>query len=123
MLDASERRLAENELVYKRLNQQVKKNFDEVNALAEKHGQPEFMISKQIEEQPLHFYCECSEIHCAQRIVLSQHDYSEAHKLRKHFIVVPGHENPLIERVIRTEQHYKVVEKLKEPPKAIDNLL
>ena len=107
----SERRLVENEKVFRQLNERFLRDVQEVNALAEEHNQPEFAIGPKEIPSPLQFYCECSAIACRERITIDFHDYAEIHKPRNRFIVIAGHEQPAIEKVLR-QPDYVVVEKI-----------
>ena len=118
----SERRLAENEVIFRQLNEQLQKGFDEMNKLAEEDNQPEYLISHGSQDRPLHFHCECADNKCAERVLVNFHEYNEIHKRRDHFVVIPGHEVEGIERVIRRESEYNVVEKLSPPPDTADRL-
>ena len=57
------------------------------------------------------FYCECAETACLERIRLTLHDYKSVRADDRHFLVVPGHELPEHERVVRREDVFLVVEK------------
>lgn len=102
----SERRLAENELVFRHSNlknknrQQRKSSTDDSQLL-------------------LDFYCECSNLDCRERITLTASDYEKAHRNNSQFAALPGHENPSIEKVLTTEGHYNVVEKYTDPSELV----
>jgi hypothetical protein len=108
----SERRMVENEKVFRRLNEQVQQGFDQTNALAIEEHQPEYVITLKASDPPLHFYCECSNIKCTDRIRIAPYTYNKIHKRRDHFVVVPGHEVLAIERIVRTTPKFNVIEKL-----------
>ena len=110
---SSERRLEENEVVFRQLNEQVQKGFDEIHHMAAEEGQPEF--AKGTDDLALYFYCECSDENCTKRIKVSTHEYNNIHKERDHFIAVPGHEVPSIEHVVRKEDGFNVIEKREVP--------
>ncbi len=57
------------------------------------------------------FYCECAQTECLERIRLTLVDYKRVRADRRHFFVVPGHELPEHERVVRREDVFFVVEK------------
>lgn len=111
----SERRLSENEVVFRQLNQQVQKGIDDMNEMAREENQPEFVSTLTTDNIPLHFYCECSDENCTQRIKISPHEYNNIHKVSDHFTVVPGHQVPTIEHVVRYEKQFVVVEKHEMP--------
>ncbi|MBW3593084.1 MAG: hypothetical protein KY396_05275 [Actinobacteria bacterium] len=58
------------------------------------------------------FLCECGKADCLDRVELRPEEYEEIRASPVHFAVVPGHENPEVERVIRRGDSYLVVEKL-----------
>lgn len=118
----SERRLAENEVVFRQLNEQVQKGIEETNQLAVEANQPEYIITYGFDDPPLHFYCECSDENCTKRILINLQEYNEIHKNRNHFTVFPGHEVLRIERLVREEPDFNVVEKIIEPPKSVGEL-
>ena len=57
------------------------------------------------------FICECANVNCADRIELTLEEYEQARARADRFILVPGHERPDVERVIRRNERFAVVEK------------
>ena len=57
------------------------------------------------------FICECSETTCMETIRLSVEDYRQARDGGKAFILLAGHEDPQVERVLSRQNGYVVVEK------------
>jgi hypothetical protein len=57
------------------------------------------------------FICECVNVNCADRIELTLEEYEHARARPHRFLVVPGHERPDVERVIRRNERFAVVEK------------
>jgi hypothetical protein len=112
----SERRLAENEAVFRKLNEQVNVGFQETNRLAQEDNQLEFLVTVKNDDEPLHFYCECADEHCTDRIILTMAEYQKIHKNRNRFIIVPGHEVRSVEKVIEKKPAYTVVKKNQDPP-------
>ena len=90
------------------LNERTHGGLTAVNDLAREHRQPEFSIG---DDLPLLFYCECSNPECTKRIRMSYREYGGAHRTKLNFIVVPGHENKAIERVVAKYRLYNVVRK------------
>lgn len=70
----------------------------------------------------LHFYCECSDENCTQRIQLTLGAYNKLHKDRSTFTIACGHDVPSIEKVIDKQPHYWVVKKFEKPPESVDSL-
>jgi len=113
------RRIAENEVVFRRKNESVVKGLEHLEDLAKETNQPE-MIRKL--KRPLRFYCECSDENCRKRIKLSPNEYAAIHKQRSTFIVLPGHEVTTVENVKSTETNYFIVEKFIELDKTANIL-
>lgn len=116
-MDISKKRQTENQAVFRRANEKVEKGLKKEIAKAEKDRDQ--VIKTDLEEvlnTPLHFYCECSDEKCRQRIIMTVSEYEQFHKKRDEFIVVPGHEVPSIERVAKRTAKYFVVSKFQMPP-------
>lgn len=112
--------MAENEVVFRRRNEHIQERFEELKKIAVEDGQEQFVRDIDV---PLQFFCECSDENCRQRIPVKPDVYNELHAYRDRFIVVPGHETKQIERIIRTEPEYYVVEKFQMPSGSADTLL
>lgn len=119
---ASERRLVENEIVFRQLNEQIQKGIDEANRIAAEDEQSHLRIQQSKDDDPLHFYCECADENCVRRVVLSHHDYNTIHRRRDHFVILPGHERPQVEDVVQREEGYFVVEKKIMPPEQVGSV-
>lgn len=104
----SDRRLTENELIFRQINERTREGFVLLNQLAQEHSQPEFKVSDKL---LLQFYCECSNLACIERIRITLGEYGQIHRDNGSFIVVPGHEVPKIEKVISKHASYDVVHK------------
>lgn len=115
----SERRMVENEVVFRSYNEQVKKGFDEINKIAKEDGQHPIELNP---ETLLHFYCECSDENCRQRIRMSARIYTKIHKVRNNFVVLRGHEVNAIEVIITKRPTYYVVSKKVHTPTSVDSL-
>jgi hypothetical protein len=57
------------------------------------------------------FVCECADPDCAHRVTASLEAYERVRADGTHFILVPGHDEASVERVIRRCHGYHVVEK------------
>jgi hypothetical protein len=68
----------------------------------------------------LPFHCECGRTACFDTIELPPPAYERVAGKRSCFIVVPGHEQPQIERIIEHRTDYLVVEKTGEARRQID---
>ena len=60
------------------------------------------------------FVCECADPDCAHRVTASLESYEQVRSDGTHFLLVPGHDEPTVERVIRRTSAYWVVEKFTE---------
>lgn len=93
----SERRLKENEVIFRRANTEVKKTVQELKGSKTKTTIP--------------FFCECSDMNCREQIELTPSQYEETHKNPKQFIVIDGHEIPKIEKPVASRRKFNIVEK------------
>ena len=60
------------------------------------------------------FVCECADPDCAHRVRTSLEEYERVRADGTHFLLVPGHEEPSVERVIAHAPGYWIVEKFSE---------
>jgi uncharacterized FlgJ-related protein len=104
----SERRQIENEMIFRRANEVVGDNLDEIDANHREDGNPELVRNEDI---LLHFKCECSDEDCDARIPMKLSVYQTIHENRDAFIIKLKHQVEAIEKVILTEDTYSVVEK------------
>lgn len=68
----------------------------------------------------LPFHCECGRASCVEAIEIAPARYEEIVRQRYCFVVIPGHEEPQIERIVKTEPDFLVVEKIGEAREQID---
>lgn len=101
MSKKSDRRLVENEVIFRDVNKNIQ----------------EFVDAEAETPAKLSFYCECSNPDCLERIELSTEHYEKLHRNKKHFITVVGHEFLEVEKVLKKHSNYQVVEKNFTPPK------
>ena len=94
-MDDRERRLAENEALFREVNERVE-------AIARLHGEDEHVYE---------FYCECSNVDCTLHVpaTISLYEAVRAHPNR--FLITPSHDLPDIERVIERGEACWVIEK------------
>lgn len=117
--EVSERRLAENEVVFRAKNERVQQGFDSLEQVAQESGQKYYPA---MDDHHLSFFCECSNENCRQRVSMRPSEYNEIHTNRARFSIIPGHEVEEIEFIVRTNDIYNVVEKYKTPPQTADHL-
>jgi hypothetical protein len=106
-------KLAENEVMSRKPNEKVSQAFDFLNKVAQEDGQEHLLPP--IDPNIL-FFCECSDEKCKERIELKKSTYDKIHQNSMHFLLVPGHNIPSIERIVQSEDNYLVVEKFQTPP-------
>ena len=96
-------RAARNEEVFRQVNAQIEEG-------AEQHAVA----------GTLPFHCECGRASCLETIELPVGGYAAIMRERYRFVVLPGHEEPAIERTVETTPEYLVVEKIGEARDQID---
>lgn len=111
----SERRLVENELMFREPNEKLAKGFIELKRLAKAEGATDDYPDL---DDPLPFYCECADPNCRERIELTPSEYLQLHKQKTQFVILPGHIAPEIERPINVTKKYVVIEKFSVPEAA-----
>lgn len=57
------------------------------------------------------FNCECSDPACKQRILLSLDEYEKLHTKSARFIIIKGHNEPIVEKVVVSAKNVSLVEK------------
>jgi hypothetical protein len=102
----SERRWAENQTIFKQVNEEAAAYFRRDSS----------------EEKSLQFYCECADENCRQRIALTPSEYLSLHRSNKQFILIPGHQLDVMETVLLEETDYVLTEKYESPPKGTKSL-
>jgi hypothetical protein len=93
-----ERKLARNEALFREVNEKVR-------SLAEGQGSEAHLDD---------YFCECADVDCVAHLQLTIREYEGARAESTWFIVIPGHERPLDERIVTTSDRFVVVEKLGE---------
>jgi hypothetical protein len=75
---------------------------ERINALADgwQSGQPQELV------------CECSDETCTVAITIGRAEYEAVRAHAGRFLVAPGHEDELTERLVRTADGFSVVQKL-----------
>lgn len=70
--------------------------------------------AQRFESEEAEFVCECADPACTDRIEAALDDYERVRADPTHFLVVPGHEDTRVERVVRARRRYAIVEKFEE---------
>jgi hypothetical protein len=60
------------------------------------------------------FICECANDGCAEQLAVDLDVYQRVREQSRLFFVLPGHQDPQLERVVETHGDYLVVEKTGE---------
>ncbi len=95
-MEERERRIGENEALFREVNERVAK-------LSE---------SMQVTTELTAFLCECGDDSCHQRIEMSLEEYERLRSEPRRFAIAPGHESGTVEAVIDKNDRYWVVEKI-----------
>ena len=93
-----EQRAARNEALFREVNENIAR-------LEEEYGQTE--------TEPV-FLCECANPDCAEKLGVDLETYQRTRERARWFIVLPGHEDPQLERVVESHGNYLIVEKIGE---------
>ena len=107
-MSLSERRQIENEMIFRRLNEKVGDDLENLDAMHIEDNNPQFIWD---DATLLNFKCECSDENCDKRIPIKLSEYKKIHENRDTFIIKPRHQVEEIEEVILKEDHYSVVRK------------
>ena len=107
---ASKERVARNEALFREFNERVEDVADT------------FDLRSEGDSLLIGFVCECGNLDCLERLELTRAAYEEVRSDPKRFVVVPGHEDMKIARVVARGEGYLVVEKIEEAAEvAIEN--
>ena|SRR5579859_3674308 len=68
----------------------------------------------------LPFHCECGRASCLETIDIPASRYAKIMAERYRFVVLPGHDDPEIERTVETTPEYLIVEKIGEAREQVD---
>ena len=98
-VDASDRRLIQNEATQRLENSRVKRQLKTILGPTAK----------------IMFVCECSDLDCRDRIALTSQEFDDFHAKAKQFVVKPHHETATTEKIVSKTNDYYIVEKHDEP--------
>ena len=87
-------RVRENEETFAKANEQIRASAEQYDF-----------------DEAVPFLCECSEVTCTEPIRLSLRNYRAARDGGEAFILLPGHDDPHVERVVARGDGYVLVEK------------
>ena len=95
MNDDRKKRLAQNEAVFRDVNENIK------NVVSDLPGR----------EGPYEFVCECADVDCTLRITLTLAEYERIRSSPVRFVVAPGHDVADVEVVVERHEDHAIVEK------------
>ena len=98
-----EQRLAENEILFREVNERI-----------------EELQSDAWGSQEIDFMCECANAACTAVLTLTRVEYEALRSNSRRLAVLPGHEVEDVERVVETHARYLVVEKNLEAVQRVD---
>lgn len=104
-MDAREKRLAQNEALFREVNERV-------DAVAHQLGP----------DVPYEFLCECANAECTFRLTLPPSVYEAVRADPRQFVVLPDHYTPEIEELALQEDTYWVVRKTGETGEFVEHL-
>ena len=93
-----EQRAARNEALFREVNENIAR-------LEERYGST---ITESV------FICECADEGCTDQLAVDHDTYRRVREHPRLFFVLPGHQDPELERVVETHDDYLVVEKTGE---------
>jgi hypothetical protein len=85
----------EKELLFRRIN-------EEIDVVAHR---------RLVQSTPCAFLCECSRLDCTSAVELAREDYEAVRARPDWFLVLPGHVDPEIERIVEERPAFWVLEK------------
>jgi hypothetical protein len=97
-VDPREERTARNEALLREVNERIREVGERLQVLPD-NGE-------------LEFRCECGRPECEEFVSMTASDYERVRSEKDRFAVVPGHEDPEIERVVVRADRYLIVDKL-----------
>ena len=97
----SRQRRADNEMLFQRANEGLADALDRTQSASDDQA------------KPVHFHCECSDLKCRETVNIPVNEFSEARGEFQYFLA-PGHDQPDLEDIVKTTDHYVMVEKKPE---------
>jgi hypothetical protein len=94
MADERERRLALNEAAFRVANERVA-------------AWPE----RREHDEPAAYYCECANLECRAKLMLTRAEYERVRSDPMQFVVVDGHAIPDVESVVERAERFSIVAK------------
>jgi hypothetical protein len=98
----SEEQVAKNEVLFREFNERVEDVAGDLEVRREGHS------------PSIDFVCECGQLDCLERLELTPAQYEAVRSDPRRFVVVPGHEDARVARVVEQHDSFVVVQKLDE---------
>jgi len=95
----SEEQVARNEVLFREFNERV----EDVAEGFDLRGEGDAL--------PIEFVCECGQRDCLERIELTRGQYEAVRSDPRRFVVVPGHEDPRVARIVEKHRRFLVAQK------------
>lgn len=111
-MNIAEKRMINNQVVFRRFNEQLLKGFAHLNEIASEEGEKTHDLEG---NKPIYYICECSDEHCTKRVKLTPDTYKKIHKNRKKFTILHEHGVVGIEDITNEKPAFIVVEKIHNP--------
>jgi hypothetical protein len=108
-MDMREKRLAQNEALYREVNERV-------TAIVERQDRPDDRTYE------YSYFCECANADCTLQVTVPRDVYEWVRSESNRFLIAPGHEMPEAEKVVRAERGFAVVEKEGEAARYVEHL-
>jgi hypothetical protein len=93
-LDERERRVGENETIFRDVNERLRDVSQAVGG-----------------DDELDLFCECGDASCVVRLTMPLDEYEQMRANPARFVITPGHEMPAVESVVDSKEGYRIVEK------------
>src|SRR5437016_2430402 len=90
-----EQRAARNEALFREVNENIAR-------LEERYGDSATQAV---------FICECSSDSCTEHVLVDDDTYRRVREHPRRFLVLPGHEDDMVESIVDTHPNYLIVEK------------
>ena len=100
-----EQRAARNEALFREVNENIAR-------LEDPHGATSTV--------PV-YICECANADCTVQLAIDPETYRRVRENPRWFFLLPGHEDPQLERVVETHRDYLIVEKTGEAGEVAEN--
>jgi hypothetical protein len=101
-VDARLLRRAQNEALFREVNERI----EELETDLAGYGEEDALL--------IGFVCECGDESCGETLEVTRAQYESARTDPRRFLVLAGHEDADVARVVERHAHYLVVEKLGE---------